>query len=439
MAFLNNPYAKNLPPMNMKHEKKVIVIGAGLAGLNSAKLLHELGFHVSLLEASSRPGGRVLTLDNKTEAGAELIGSNHHAWIYLAEKYGLKFEPITCNTKFIHFDDRSLTENERISLYQQYNDILMKISDEAMKITYPNKPWLEPNEIRELENISLLDKLNEWNITGHVRKLIEVLFENNNVSSLEKQSWLATLCQVRGGCDPHQFWEQVENWRCIGGNSLLVEALSTNIDITYNCEIIKIKHYDNEIAVYSKNRKYLADYVVLAVPCTAYSKILKEKNNVYFSPDMYTPSTGKAVKFLYKDKGNVPSRLIPYHDNHLVGVSDKVGIFWEQTKSNQAIFAGGKYANNLINGTNKKNIINWPETQFIGTGYSYGEVGNFIQIKKNLSQMVGRLAFAGEHTRSEFFGYMEGGLISGLHAVKLILCDLQKSVDRPLSEQKNEE
>ncbi len=41
--------------------KEVLVIGAGLAGLNCAKTLREKGFNVKILEASSRVGGRMAT------------------------------------------------------------------------------------------------------------------------------------------------------------------------------------------------------------------------------------------------------------------------------------------------------------------------------------------------------------------------------------------
>ena len=42
-------------------KKKVIIIGAGLAGLAAARHLTSLGYDVSILEARSRPGGRVCT------------------------------------------------------------------------------------------------------------------------------------------------------------------------------------------------------------------------------------------------------------------------------------------------------------------------------------------------------------------------------------------
>src|SRR5215212_819376 len=56
--------------------RKVIVVGAGLAGLAAAYELVQLGHDVTVLEARTRPGGRVHTLRSQfadrlyAEAGA---------------------------------------------------------------------------------------------------------------------------------------------------------------------------------------------------------------------------------------------------------------------------------------------------------------------------------------------------------------------------------
>lgn len=39
--------------------KKVIVVGAGWAGLNAARVLNDAGFLVKVLEKSDRVGGRI--------------------------------------------------------------------------------------------------------------------------------------------------------------------------------------------------------------------------------------------------------------------------------------------------------------------------------------------------------------------------------------------
>lgn len=44
-------------------DTRVVIIGAGLAGLNAARLLHRAGIGFVLFEARDRPGGRILTVD----------------------------------------------------------------------------------------------------------------------------------------------------------------------------------------------------------------------------------------------------------------------------------------------------------------------------------------------------------------------------------------
>ena len=48
--------------------ERVIVVGAGMAGLVAARLLHDSGFKVTVLEARDRLGGRVWT-DDRIEIG----------------------------------------------------------------------------------------------------------------------------------------------------------------------------------------------------------------------------------------------------------------------------------------------------------------------------------------------------------------------------------
>jgi monoamine oxidase len=76
--------------------KSVIVIGAGFAGLAAAYELHSVGYEVTVLESRRRVGGRVKTLydfieGRVIEAGAELIGSNHHAWLSYKHRFHLHF------------------------------------------------------------------------------------------------------------------------------------------------------------------------------------------------------------------------------------------------------------------------------------------------------------------------------------------------------------
>ena len=71
----------------------VIIIGAGLAGLQAGRILHKHGVDFLLLEASQRVGGRVYTLDDlpgRPEAGATQSGAKYHALNQVIEELGIK-------------------------------------------------------------------------------------------------------------------------------------------------------------------------------------------------------------------------------------------------------------------------------------------------------------------------------------------------------------
>ncbi len=65
--------------------ERVLVLGAGMAGLVAARLLHDSGFKVTVLEARERLGGRVWT-DSRVGAPVDLGGS----WVHGVEGNPLK-------------------------------------------------------------------------------------------------------------------------------------------------------------------------------------------------------------------------------------------------------------------------------------------------------------------------------------------------------------
>lgn len=76
-----------------KEKYDVIVVGAGLSGLNAAMTLEEAGLDVLVLEGRKRLGGRVYTLmdvPGKPEAAGEYIGANYARMINTIKKLGLE-------------------------------------------------------------------------------------------------------------------------------------------------------------------------------------------------------------------------------------------------------------------------------------------------------------------------------------------------------------
>ncbi|KAF4104083.1 hypothetical protein G5714_015070 [Onychostoma macrolepis] len=87
---------QGLPPT--KNPKHVVIVGAGASGLTSAKFLEDAGHKVTIIEASDRIGGRILTYRNESEGwygelGSMRIPSFHKILRSLADKMGLKLTP----------------------------------------------------------------------------------------------------------------------------------------------------------------------------------------------------------------------------------------------------------------------------------------------------------------------------------------------------------
>ena len=79
---------------------RVIVVGAGLAGLAAAHELTRAGVEVTVLEARDRPGGRVHTLREPfsdglyAEEGAVFLPDNHELTMGYCREFGLPLVPV---------------------------------------------------------------------------------------------------------------------------------------------------------------------------------------------------------------------------------------------------------------------------------------------------------------------------------------------------------
>jgi monoamine oxidase len=82
----------------------VIIIGAGLSGLNAALTLENIGYKVMVVEATNRFGGRVHTakesdVPGHPELGANGIGGGYARLLDAAQKYGVSIGPMRPRTE----------------------------------------------------------------------------------------------------------------------------------------------------------------------------------------------------------------------------------------------------------------------------------------------------------------------------------------------------
>ncbi len=91
--------------------KRVIIVGAGLAGLSAGYELARVGHDVTIIEAQTRPGGRVRTLrepfadSQYAEAGAARIPLDHNLTLKYVKLFNLPLDPMyPSNLSFVSYD-----------------------------------------------------------------------------------------------------------------------------------------------------------------------------------------------------------------------------------------------------------------------------------------------------------------------------------------------
>jgi monoamine oxidase len=443
-AFQTSAPSRNAP--------RVVVIGAGFAGLACAYELRSAGFHVTVLEARDRVGGRVLSFGDfvpgrNVEGGAELIGSNHPMWVAYADKFKLEFLDVTEaeDAAFPVMLDGQLLDNDAVEgLYHEMEEAFNLMNTDAAPVD-ADEPWKTPNA-EKLDARTLADWVKDLKVSETTRKAIAALLVADNGQAADKQSYLGMLTQVKGG-GLEKYWTDSEVYRCKGGNQQLATKLAEAIgrdNLRLGLPVREVTGKDGGVTVTAMDGRTLeADEVVVAVAPTVWHKIR-------FSPELpaaMTPQMGSNIKYLvslkgrfWKAKGLAPDAL----------TDGDVSETWEATDNQNGdepagmvAFSGGPPAEACRKWPKEKRdenyraalerlfpgfgenfvgsrFMDWPSDPWTLGGYSFPAPGQVTKVGPLLHKGLGRLHFAGEHACYKFVGYMEGGLSSGVAVARRI-------------------
>jgi len=430
--------------------RRVIVIGAGLAGLCVAYELRGLGYEVKVYEARSRVGGRVHTLDNfvtgkMAEGGGELIGSNHPLWNSYKHHFKLSFTDVKeyGNSPF-RLKGQTLTSNESKDLIDQMDEQFKLLTNLAASIVDPFEPWTNRNA-HALDYISVGHWIRKARCSAMCKHAISVMLAADNGIPASDQSLLAVLAMVKGG-GLDRYWTDTELFRCKGGNQRLAECFrdvlnKTPETVVEGAPVERISPSAGRIRLTMKGSKDdEGDDIILAIPPSVWNTITIDGCPELARKLAAPPKMGVNVKYLMRFDNRFWQT---FASSPTLSEDGPVDLTWETTEDDttrdfvMVAFSGSDDAKECAgwNAQQKKpnyvnamqapypgigqeirgdKFMNWPDEEWTKTSYYFprlGEVTSWGPFWK--AGYGGWLHFAGEHTSYAFMGYMEGALSSG--------------------------
>lgn len=235
---------------------RVVVVGAGMAGLGAARALHDLGYHVTVVEGRDRRGGRTFTDDSlgiPLDLGASWIhGVDGNPLSTLADDLGVARGPATDWDNEIEYapDGAELTD----ALYAAADEALDAVLAHAAEQSEQRD---DDAPLRDVVEEALADLDLDDDVEVVTRHYLNTSIEHEYSGSLEQLStW---------------WWDEGEGYPgedelLPGGYVGLVDGLADGLDIRTGMAVQRIASGDEGVVVESDVDAVGADHVVVTLP-----------------------------------------------------------------------------------------------------------------------------------------------------------------------------
>lgn len=452
------------------HTPKIVIVGAGTAGLVCAYRLQQRGITARVIEASSRPGGRMFSLrnffpDNQlTELGGEYIDSGHATMRGLVKEFGLTLNDLGSDEEpegahAYYFDNRLLPVDG--SFIDMFRPVAKAVVDDLKQMKVRGEIEYETPHAKTIDRLSIPEWFEKRRITGLPTKVLRAAYVGEYGLEIDQQSalnLLFTMGDETPADDFRVFGTSDEHFHIAEGNdrvpALLAERLGSAVEFGTRLESLASDGSGFTLALRHEETptEAKADMVVLALPFT----ILRQLDLRVKLPE----AKRKAIQELGYGTN---AKLIAGFSRRVWEESESTGYTftdlefqccWETSRGqpgSHAIltnFAGGKLGERLNEGelqeragtfasqvnriypgaaeafTKKAVRQHWPSSPFALGSYTCYKPGQYSTLADSVATPVGNLIFAGEHTSADFNGYMEGAAESGERAAKEVLAKI---------------
>lgn len=446
----------------------ILIIGAGLAGLVAAHELTRGGHHVTVLEASRRPGGRVSTLRDPlpdglyAETGALMIPDTHDLTLKYVSDFGLKLdlfrEAAPATVQFLD-GKRSLVNGDK-----EWLPPLVPPRDSsgvagldaerlAREIGDPAAPEWSVESLRRYDRISYAELLAGGGIHGAAAARLKKFWGALWGEGAETVSALAMLR------DWAHLRKSKREYRIRGGNDLLPAAFATRLadKVIYGAEAVRVERTDQGVTVHflqgGVRHSLTAERLICAVPFSVLRHIEIEPG--------FSPPKRRAIENLphfSATRVSILTRRRFWTDESLDGfaVTDlPIGQVFNMT-GNQGgeqgvlqCYAGGEHARRItaLDELQRRDTVlrmmdrvypgirvnasavfakSWDEDRFARGASSWYRPGQMVEFWPHLATPEGRVHFAGDQT-SACIRWMQGALQSGLRAAGEVAAALNET------------
>jgi len=414
---------------------KVIIIGAGFAGLSAAYRLKQKGCEVVVLESRNRVGGRVFSHqidkdeDLVIELGAEWVGASHERMIAMCNDFGLTLE----NNQF---ESHLTFAGDYFPKGKWDYSAEWKTKFEKLIKDYAN--------FRE-EDKKKLDRIDWWRylvnngITERDIQIRDLLDSTDFGECIRHVSAYAAIAEYAESSEKNEM-----DFKIKGGNSRFSESLADRIgreNIILKSRVTQVDQTGGKVKVTSHTGEvYTGDNLICTVPTYSlmnikwnpglpeekidainqlqYARICKHAvlfNERFWKDedfDMVTDVYGHYFYHATKNQKGTKGSLISYT------IGDKADVVSRQNEEFKA---------NMINdslktafGDVKSKILNqvnyyWGMDEYTKGAYALYGVGQWYTLMPVLKKKFKSTYFAGEHL-ADWQGFMEGAIVTGEQA-----------------------
>jgi len=446
--------------------KKVVIVGAGLAGLVAGYELKRAGHTPIILEAQQRVGGRVYTLRQPfteglyAEVGAMRIPRAHTLTMEYVGKFGLKTNDFTmdnpnayyymggnkvraseanANPALLGFD---VSDNEKgKTASQMYMTAIQPLMDKLEKDG--DSAWDEI--IAKYDQYSTREFLE---VNGWSEGMIEMFGLLANQESVMNSSFLelfredsgnyyTNMVEVQGGTDrlPHAFLPELKENIRFGAKMIAMDQSPNDVSI----------HYQTSAGKFEEK----GDYAIIAVPFPVlrHVEVLKPFTRAKQRAirQLHYDASAKILfqckrRFWEEDDGifgggtltDLPIRNLYYPDH---GQETGRGIIlasytwsedaqrWGSLKPDDRIIQALDDVAEIHPQITKEFEVGtswmWHDDEFAGGAFALFDPGQHTLLHNEIVKSEGRIHFAGEHA-SLYHAWIQGALESGLRAAVAI-------------------